>query len=175
VWGRYDSAAQRLVRNRPLNLADGFYVVTPLQVVGGGFVLVERGWIASGSNATSTPVVSPPPAGLVRVTGWLDQPDTDPGPRPTDLPAGQVTAAYPPLFGSHDQAIAGVVVLMDSTPQQGGDLTLLPSPELGSGPHLSYMIQWICFAILAAVGWWLLFKRDVREQRELTGVQTQGQ
>ncbi len=166
LMGTYDAAAQTLVRSRPLNAADGFYVVTPLDLTRGGTVLVERGWIAANGNARQTPTVSPPPTGVVVVTGWLDQPDANPGPRPSDLPAGQSQAAYPGNFGGRSQMIDGVVVLLSSTPSQPTDLTLLPLPTLGSGPHISYMIQWCCFALLAVVGWWVLLRRDVREQTE---------
>jgi cytochrome oxidase assembly protein ShyY1 len=164
VAGTYDANAQTLVRSRPLNATNGFYVVTPLNLTRGGTVLVERGWVAAGANSNATPPVSPPPTGTVVVDGWLDQPDKNPGPRPSDLPAGQSKAAYPGNFGGQSQMIDGLVVLISSKPAQPNDITVLPLPELGAGPHISYMIQWICFAILAFVGWWVLLRRDVREQ-----------
>jgi cytochrome oxidase assembly protein ShyY1 len=168
VSGTYDANAQTLIRSRPLNATNGFYVVTPLDLsrgpVRGGTVLVARGWVAAGDNSNATPQVSPPPTGTVVVDGWLDQPDKNPGPRQSDLPDGQSQAAYPGNFGGQSQMIDGVVVLISSVPAQPNDLTVLPLPELGAGPHISYMIQWFCFAILAFVGWWVLLRRDVREQ-----------
>jgi cytochrome oxidase assembly protein ShyY1 len=164
VSGTYDANAQTLVRSRPLNATNGFYVVTPLDLTRGGTVLVERGWVAAGANSNATPPVSPPPTGTVVINGWFDEPDKNPGPRPSDLPDGQSKAAYPGNFGGQSQMIDGLVVLISSLPAQPNDITILPLPELGAGPHISYMIQWICFAILAFVGWWVLLRRDVREQ-----------
>jgi cytochrome oxidase assembly protein ShyY1 len=164
VSGTYDANAQTLVRSRPLNATNGFYVVTPLNLTRGGSVLIARGWVAAGATSNITPPVSPPPTGVVVVNGWLNEPDKNPGPRPSDLPAGQSQAAYPGNFGGQAQMIDGVVVLISSMPAQPNDITVLPLPELGAGPHISYMIQWICFAILAFVGWWILLRRDVREQ-----------
>lgn len=163
--GTYDANAQQLVRLRPLNATNGFYVVTPLDLTRGGTVLVVRGWVAVNSTGNGNPTVSPPPSGTVLVDGWLEKPDKDPGPRPSDLPAGQVAAAYPPTFGPQSEMVDGLVVLMSSRPTQPTDITLLPLPELGSGPHISYMIQWFCFALLAVGGWWVLLRRDVNEQR----------
>jgi cytochrome oxidase assembly protein ShyY1 len=174
VTGTYDAAGQQLVRKRPLNASNGFYVVTPLTLTRGGTVLVARGWIAAGSNAHTTPPVSPPPTGTVTVNGWFDEPDKNPGPRPSDMPDGQIAAAYPGSFGPTSQVVDGVVVLISSQPAQANDITVLPLPELGSGPHISYMIQWFCFALLAIGGWWVLLRRDVKEHNA-TNADTPGQ
>jgi surfeit locus 1 family protein len=38
----------------------------------------------------------------------------------------------------------------------------LPPPELTNGPHLSYTIQWFCFALIILVGSLALFRRKAR-------------
>ena len=37
-----------------------------------------------------------------------------------------------------------------------------PLPELTEGPHLNYAIQWFAFATIAAVGYVILVRREVK-------------
>jgi len=39
-------------------------------------------------------------------------------------------------------------------------ISFLPKPKLSSGPHFSYAIQWIIFAILLPVGWVILYRSE---------------
>ncbi len=43
-----------------------------------------------------------------------------------------------------------------------------PPPELTEGPHLGYAFQWFAFATIAAVGYVILIRREVKEQRAVT-------
>ena len=42
---------------------------------------------------------------------------------------------------------------------------LIPEPERGDGPHLSYAIQWFTFSLLAIVGWALVVRREAKGVR----------
>ena len=53
----------------------------------------------------------------------------------------------------------GYVDLLSSTPEQSG-LTPLPLPDIDEGPHLSYAVQWVFFAIVAVGGFILLIRRE---------------
>jgi len=45
-----------------------------------------------------------------------------------------------------------------------GDLPrLIPLPELGDGPHLSYAGQWFLFSACAVVGWVVIVRRAARQ------------
>ena len=40
-----------------------------------------------------------------------------------------------------------------------------PPPELTDGPHLDYALQWFAFATIAVVGYAVLLRREVRDER----------
>ncbi|GAA5014045.1 hypothetical protein GCM10025734_61120 [Kitasatospora paranensis] len=77
--GSYDAAHEFVIRGRtePGGSSIGYFVVTPLKLADGkGEVLVNRGWVESGSDATSYPTVPAPPSGRVTVTGRLRADET---------------------------------------------------------------------------------------------------
>ena len=40
------------------------------------------------------------------------------------------------------------------------DVIPIPLPVISNGPHLSYAIQWILFALLLPIGWYVLLKNE---------------
>lgn len=165
--GTYVSAGQVLVRKKPLNNTNGFWVVTPLVTSAGDVVVVNRGWVRADSDAKSTPTVPPPPTGTVTVEGRIEASAANPGPRPADLPVGQVSSLDVATIG----AVAGVSVLpgylelTNSQPPQAPGLTTIPAPEISEGPHLSYSMQWIAFAVMFGIGVVLLARRELQVRR----------
>jgi len=165
--GRYDTAHQLLLRNRPLEGRNGFHVLVPLVTATGPAVLVDRGWVPAGASATDLPDVPPPPAGEVTVVGRVrlaEPPKGGPPPPPgqlvrIDVPTVARGLGYP-LAG-------GYVELAVERPQPTTAPTLLPAPEVSDGPHLAYAVQWFLFAVVALVGWALLLRREARDEREL--------
>ncbi len=159
--GTYDSSHQQLVRKRPLDGSNGFWVTTPLVTTSGAVVVVNRGWIAAAGGATAVQDVPPPPSGVVTVTGRVQPSEDGPHPQPADLPAGQITDLDISLFASPAAAIyPGSVELISSVPAQPAGLTPLPEPDLSDGPHLGYALQWILFAIIAVGGFVMLARRE---------------
>jgi cytochrome oxidase assembly protein ShyY1 len=57
------------------------------------------------------------------------------------------------------------VQLLKSTPAEAPTLSTIADPEFGNGPHMSYVIQWILFALCAAGGWVALVRREVTKQK----------
>ena len=146
--GTYDTQ-QLLVRRRPLNGSNGFWVVTPMRLADGGQVLVVRGWIRA--TDVQTDVVTPPapPSGTVNISGrWrlAEAPSSSEG-----LPTGQVMSV--------DQ---GYIQLASSTPEQAG-LIVLPLPEIDESRNVSYAVQWLLFAAVAMIGWFFFLRREARE------------
>ena len=164
--GRYIPAAEVLVRKRPLDGVMGFWVVTPLLTANKTVVVVNRGWIKADAGATSSPVVPPPPTGEVIVEGRIQGSMPGPTPRPTDLPVGQVSSVDVQSIGTAAGAtvLPGYIDLTKSEPAQTG-LTPIPAPEISEGPHLSYSLQWIAFALFFIVGVVLLARREIATNR----------
>ena len=137
VTGAYDETAQ-------LEPAAGaFRVIGRIVVAGGGMLMVERGSVPSTAE-----VAPPPPSGTVRIVGRVRQ-----------VPSSFVVPAPP--SGEPDV----LVQLISSDPADDPSLTPAPLPDItDEGTHLSYAVQWLIFAICAAVGWVIAVRRSARSQ-----------
>jgi cytochrome oxidase assembly protein ShyY1 len=164
--GYYDQAATQLVRQRTQDGSNGYWVMTPL-ITAHGVLAVNRGWIAAGSSAISSPTVPAAPTGTVSVLGRV-QPTENAGPRPSDLPTGQVTGLDVRAVVATGPVYPGYIQLLSSTPAEIGTPALLtiPEPPLDDGPHLSYALQWVTFAIIAIGGFVVLLRGEARRRRE---------
>jgi cytochrome oxidase assembly protein ShyY1 len=158
--GTYDAAREVLVRKRPLQARNGFWVVTPLVTGSGAVLAVNRGWVEAAGGAADAQAVPPPPTGQVTVVGRVQPSETAPD-QPGDLPAGQITDLDVALVvGPGETAYPGYIQLETSDPAQAGGLEPIPLPDLSDGPHLSYAIQWVLFAGVAVTGFVLLARRE---------------
>lgn len=165
--GTYEPVGEQLVRRRPLDGENGFWVVTPLRLADGSVLLVNRGWVAAGADATSSPDVPAAPGGDVTVTGRL-RPSQSADPAARDLPAGQVSDLDVRAAAVDGPVFPGYLELVSSDPPETGDPAVrqLPLPSLDEGPHLSYALQWIAFAAIAVGGFVLLVRGEARRERE---------
>lgn len=165
--GTYDAGAEVLVRKRPMNNSNGFWVVTPLVTTNGDVLVVNRGWVRADSDARSTPTIPPPPTGTVQVQGRVQSGTPFPNPLPTDLPVGQVSTLDVAAIGATagPNVYPGYIDLTASNPAQQPGLTPIPAPEVSEGSHLSYSLQWIAFAIMFVIGFVLLTRREIQTRR----------
>ena len=165
VSGHWDAGHQVLVRNRSSDSGDnGYEVVTPLLPDGGGrAVLVDRGWIPSGSSPAEPDSVPSPQSGEVTVVARLEPSDP---PRPTDdLPPGQVSSLNTGDVSRGDgyPVLDGYLRLTSESPVPPGAPAVHADPVLDDGPHLSYAVQWVLFALVAIGGWWTFLRREAEE------------
>ncbi|UPO78249.1 SURF1 family protein [Arthrobacter sp. Helios] len=153
LTGTYDTANQRIVRNRPLNGRPGYEVLVPLKLADGTAVVINRGWLPIGDNEAGWPDEIPgAPAGEVTVTARLKPAE------PTLLrgaPAGQLASIdlteYERQAGYPLQTAAyGLMDTEDPAPETRPEAA--PKPSVDEGPHLSYALQWYAFGLLFFVG-----------------------
>lgn len=171
VTGRYATDLEVVVRKRPLEATNGFWVMTPLVPDQGPAVWVNRGWLPVGGDALATPSVPPPPSGDVTVVGYLRAfEEADPGDN-DGLPSGQVAAPNPLLLPALD-AVPEYVQLVSSDPEQEG-LTVLPLPDIDEGRNVSYAVQWLLFAGVAVTGWFFFLRREAQEDAALAQAREQ--
>jgi cytochrome oxidase assembly protein ShyY1 len=165
--GEYRPDEQAVVRKRPLEARNGFWVMTPLDT-SDGTAWVNRGWIPTGGDALSTPVIPDPPSGEVIVEGVLRPFATADLARNEGLPAGQVTDPDPAVLPAIAALDGGYVQVLTSSPAQQ-DVRPLPLPETDGGRNLSYAVQWALFALVAIAGWFFFLRREARDSRDGSG------
>jgi len=163
VEGTYLADEQVTVINRSQRGSVGQNVVTPLQVAGGGLVLVNRGFVAQ------TDPVPPPPTGTVSIVGRVRATEQRRFGGLTDAGEGDLTELQRLDIERLAQQLPGPVApvyidLLTSDPASATDPVPLPDPQLDEGSHLSYMVQWFIFSICAIVGWVLAIRRSARRR-----------
>lgn len=153
VTGEYLVDEQLLVRNRPRDSSAGFEVLVPFQLTDGAVFVVDRGWVPAGESLEAPDSVPLPPKGEVTVVVRLKPGEPEiPG---RGAPGGQLATVRLPdvadLVGEPTYTgMYGLLVSEDPEPAESPLPALRPVEE--EGPHLSYALQWIAFAILAFIG-----------------------
>lgn len=169
ITGTWDPAHTVYRRYPIVDGVEGFEVLEPLRVQGGavyidrGFIPIERG---------KDPIATLSAQVVVTVEGLLRNSV------PTTKSVGPVDASpNVPTMTEVDidklKSLSGVGVglalapnwIQLTKPAGSKDPVPLEKPALDEGPHLSYMLQWICFTITILVGWGVLCWRTVRRPR----------
>jgi len=149
LHGVYDTAGQRVVRNRPLNGQPGYEVVVPLKLDNGDTVVIDRGWLPIGNKTPGSPDSVPaPPEGNVTVVARLkpSEPTLQRGApegqlASIDLPTYAGQLGYPVLTGAYGQVAS-------ESPAAATMPLGFPKPSTDEGTHLSYSLQWFAFGVL---------------------------
>ncbi|WP_286217899.1 SURF1 family cytochrome oxidase biogenesis protein [Paraoerskovia sediminicola] len=168
--GTYDPERTVLLRNRPVGGTPGFHVLVPFEVTegtsAGDVVVVDRGFVSWGEDASTPAEIAAPPPGTVAATVRMrpDEPastrDAAPG-QVQAISTDQVLAAAP---GGGDWAegrtTSAYGSLVSEDPAPDTELVGLPAPSTDPGSHLSYTFQWIIFALGAVGGFIILVRRE---------------
>lgn len=160
MTGEYVPASRRLVRQRPLEGRNGFWVMEQL-ATDSGLIWVMRGWVAAPALVNESPAVPQVDSPIVTVTGVArplpaGEPLTDRG----GLPESQVTQivkAQLPDAGSMDW------YLQQTGSEPSDPLVPVPLPEPDDLQNISYAVQWLLFAAVAIGGWYFFLRREAKE------------
>jgi cytochrome oxidase assembly protein ShyY1 len=155
--GQYLDAESKLVRKRYLKNSLGFWVLTPFQLANKEIILVNRGWIPSANSSTSALAIPNSPTQQVLIEGFL-QPMEKFKASPADLPTNQINDINIEKFKVNIYPNFYVQVGKSNPAEK--DIGIIYLPEVSNGPHLSYAIQWILFALLLPIGWYVLLKNE---------------
>lgn len=165
LTGTWDTANQALVRKKSFESELGFWVVTPF-VTPDGTILINRGWHIAAATALDSPEIIAPPSGTVDVAARIRTLTGTPKPRPTDLPDGQVDSINPAQMTPDNSVVTNAYAeLVASRPDSGVELKLIPAPQVSEGPHRSYALQWIFFAIMTVIGWVIMVRNEALHQK----------
>lgn len=156
--GRYDARHQILLDNMPSQgqPMPGFRVWTPLELQGGGWVLVDRGWLPMRATRTDLPALEVAEE-LREITGRVDE-LPEPGVRLGNQTIGNPAASWPQVLNyprkSDLERVLGRplparIVRLDASQPEGYERNWNPSYSFGPQRHIGYAVQW--FAMAAAM------------------------
>jgi surfeit locus 1 family protein len=136
--------------NRQMNARVGFFVMTPLQLDGGGAILVQRGWVPRHfDNRNALPAVITP-AGNVQVEGHIAPPPSklyEPG----SPSAGPIRQNVDLVEFAAESGLALLPVTLQQTGAASeGVLREWPAVNLGVDKHYGYAFQWFGLSALIA-------------------------
>ena len=152
VDGLFNSDKQILLRNRYNDGKYGYEVLTLFTSTANKSFWVDRGWVQAGATATTAPVVTALPEGVVTIIGRLRL--------DSSLPRGSFFA----LPGKGQGLVSELNAQSQLNTEKfyidllsGSDTSLTPKvtaqlPELSDGPHMAYALQWIFFGGLVIYG-----------------------
>jgi surfeit locus 1 family protein len=168
LHGVYDTANDIVLMNRIRRGAPGVNVITPLRITGSdSAVLVNRGWVYSPDGAAidlsfwrvnisdAAPVGSTAPGSVVGLATPMSREDA--GGAVVKLIGGATRVqrlSLPAATGALPYPVVPLLVQLipQDTIVRSGVPVPVPLPELTSGPHLSYAVQWFAFALIAVAG-----------------------
>lgn len=155
--GTYDVASELVVLYRTREGSPGVDVVVPLVTGSGTALLVDRGWVQTSGNGNQALDLPDPPPGTVTVTGWV-RINADGGGDEVTPSSGSVRAISSDAIGATVPypLYDGFVDLTDESPPVTPAPERADPPDLSSGPHFFYGMQWFFFALLA-FGFWCYF------------------
>ena len=167
--GRFESGSDVLVRRRLQDGFNGFYVLTSFQANDGRAYLINRGWLLARGAANDEIIVPRPPTGLISIDGRWRNAEAIAGEIPADLPSGQVLVINPSQIAGRYPNVGqvnpeGYLQASEALSAEPEGLEVVKLPALGQGPHLAYAVQWLIFGAAAILGWFLLAKREIRQQ-----------
>lgn len=166
VTGEYLVEEQLLVRGRPRDGRPGFEVLVPLLTDDGRVFIVDRGWVPTGTAQDAPDAVPAAPSGPVEVIARVKA--GEPAIPGRGAPPGQVATIELPLIAGllapRETYTGAYGLLVSEDPPARETPALAERPKPDEGPHLSYAIQWIIFAVLAfaALVWAINNERRAR-------------
>lgn len=163
VTGAFEPSEEVLVRSQVHEGTAGWHVITPLVLLDGRAVLVNRGWIPL--EMDSVPVPTAPATGRVSITGWVNLTRirqtggaTEPEGRLTHIARVDVVR----LQQQMPFALLPVYIVADETGETLPIAVARPDAT-DEGPHLLYAIEWFSFTLISLVGYFFLLRRAVRK------------
>ena len=156
--GHYDQTRQILIDNMMNAERAGYFVITPFELTGGGWLLVNRGWVPLGASRAERPAIAVP-GDTRRVRGRADHmpsPGIQMGTKAELAPPYPVVAGFPShaeiarLLRESSWAAATDLVLLDPG-EPDGYVRNWSAPGFPPMRHIGYAVQWFALALTLLV------------------------
>lgn len=165
--GEFQTEDEVLIRNRSLEGAPGWWVLTPFLTDDGWAAAVNRGWIPRIFEADAPRPGTEAPSGTIEIIGTVQPARVAEGFQVADPEEGRLLTLGRPdvarLAQQVDYELSPVVVQIEAgsigDPEQPVALGL---PALDAGPHASYAVQWFIFSLIAIAGYPAVLRRVSR-------------
>jgi len=156
--GHYDQSRQVLIDNMVHAERAGYFVITPFALTGGGWILVNRGWVPLGASRAERPAIAV--AGNTRrLRGRADNmpsPGIQLGAKAELAPPYPVVAAFPSrseiarLLHEPSWTSSSDLVLLDPG-EPDGYVRDWSAPGFPPMRHIAYAVQWFALALTLLV------------------------
>jgi surfeit locus 1 family protein len=175
--GHYDPSRQILIDNMVNAERAGYFVITPFALAGGGWVLVNRGWVPLGASRAERPAI-PVSSDVRQVRGRADNmpsPGIQMGTKAVLAPPYPVVAAFPSrneiarLLGDSSWTSATDLVLLDPGEPDGYVRDWSP-PGFPPMRHIGYAVQWFALALTLFILWVVTNLRRPGDRTRAAGV-----
>jgi surfeit locus 1 family protein len=175
--GHYDPTRQILIDNMVNGERAGYFVITPFALAGGGWVLVNRGWVPLGASRAERPAI-PVSSDVRQVRGRADNmpsPGIQMGTKAVLAPPYPVVAAFPSrneiarLLGDSSWTSATDLVLLDPGEPDGYVRDWSP-PGFPPMRHIGYAVQWFALALTLFILWVVTNLRRPGDRTRAAGV-----
>ncbi|HZD53786.1 MAG TPA: SURF1 family protein [Woeseiaceae bacterium] len=160
--GRYLDDRQFLIDNIVIDGRLGYYVITPMELPGGGpLLLVNRGWTAKTGAAQPDIEIGTDPRTVTGRAGGLPRVGLRPGAAFAKESGWPKVAIFPKsdeLAQALGRRVLPFVLLADPEPQSGLVRRWEPR-EIGAGRHIAYAVQWFALALAVLVTAVVVYRR----------------
>jgi surfeit locus 1 family protein len=156
--GHYDGSRQILIDNMVSAERVGYFVITPFALQGGGWLLVNRGWVPLGASRAERPAIAVP-SDSRRLRGRADNLPS------AGIHMGVAAALAPPYpvvanFPTHQELAqllkesawtSGTDVVLLDADQPDGFVRSWTAPGMPPMRHIAYAVQWFALALALCV------------------------
>jgi cytochrome oxidase assembly protein ShyY1 len=166
--GTFQPQTEILIRNRYHNGEYGFGVITLFNSIAGKSYWIDRGWVKAGPDAKTPPKTQEITGEPVTIIGRIHTQRIDQQVRGTFFASPIGNGESELKNWDNQNSISSESIYLDLitglptkfTPDVPTEL-----PVLSDGPHLAYTFQWVIFALLVLLGYFLILREDWRERR----------
>jgi surfeit locus 1 family protein len=156
--GHYDQDRQILIDNMVNAERAGYFVITPFALTGGGWVLVNRGWVSLGASRAVRPTI-PVASDTRQLRGRTDNmpsPGIQMGTKAELAPPYPVVASFPSHADIarllHESSWTGAADLLLLDPgEPDGYVRNWSAPGFPPMRHIGYAVQWFALALTLLV------------------------